>query len=230
MKQSVKILLGLVLIAAGVLWILNITGVFSFVFSTKGWWTLFIIVPSILSLINGNDKWGPCIGIGWGVLLLLASRSVISWNLMWQIGLAMMIILLGLQLILRKGSSNSEVSQLKTISRDGKEIRRIESSFGKQNLSFSGEKFEGADVECSFGSVTLDLNGALMEADSIIDLNVGFSGVVIVVPQNMPVKIIVNSGFGGVNDNRRVKVLDSAGAPTLYITGKVGFGGVEIRN
>ena len=41
MKQAFKIVLGLALIAAGVLWILNISGVVNFEFSTKGWWAIF---------------------------------------------------------------------------------------------------------------------------------------------------------------------------------------------
>ena len=52
MKQAFKIVIGLALIAAGVLWILNITGVFTFEFSTKGWWALFIIVPCIIGLFS----------------------------------------------------------------------------------------------------------------------------------------------------------------------------------
>lgn len=229
MKQAFKIVIGLALIAAGVLWILNITGVFTFEFSTKGWWALFIIVPCIIGLFSDKDKVGPCIGIGWGVLLFLAARDVITWNMMWQIGVALMIIGFGLQLLLFKTWCNHGVCEQATISRDGKDIRHIESSFGKQTISFAGEKFEGADVQSSFGALELDLNGADIAPDAFIELNVGFSGVSIIVPEGQAVKIAVNSGFGGVKDSRRSKV-DSGSGSTLIITGKVGFGGVEIRN
>lgn len=229
MKQALKIIIALALIAAGVLWILNITGVLTFEFSTKGWWTLFIIVPCLFGLINDKDKIGPCLGIGWGVLLLLAAREVISWNQMWQIGLALMIIGIGLRILLFKSCNHQEgVCELETISRDGKTIRFVDSSFGKQDLSFAGEKFEGADVKTSFGGLKLDLNGADIADGAFINLNVGFAGVTIVVPEGISVRISVSSGFGGVQDNRRNKV--TTGTPTLIITGKVGFGGVEIRN
>lgn len=229
MKQALKIIIALALIAAGVLWILNITGVLTFEFSTKGWWTLFIIVPCLFGLINDKDKIGPCLGIGWGVLLLLAAREVISWNQMWQIGLALMIIGIGLRILLFKSCNHQEgVCELETVSRDGKTIRFVDSSFGKQDLSFAGEKFEGADVKTSFGGLKLDLNGADIADGAFIDLNVGFAGVTIVVPEGISVRISVSSGFGGVQDNRRNKV--TTGIPTLIITGKVGFGGVEIRN
>ena len=230
MKQALKIIIALALIAAGVLWILNITNVLPFEFSTKGWWALFIIVPCLFGLVNDKDKVGPCIGIGWGVLLLLAARDVISWNQMWQIGLALMIIGFGLKMLLFKSCciSHEGVCDLETISRDGKTIRFVDTSFGKQDLSFAGEKFEGADVKTSFGGLKLDLTGADIADGAFIDLNVGFAGVTIIVPEGLSVRIAVSSGFGGVQDNRRNKV--TSGTPTLIITGKVGFGGVEIRN
>ena len=229
MKQTFKIVLGLALIAAGVLWILNILGVLTFEFSTKGWWALFIIVPCLFGLINDKNKVGPCIGIGVGVLLFLAARDVISWNMMWQIALALMIIGFGVQVLFFKNCCSTHgVCEVNSISRDGKNIRRIETSFGKQEISFKGEKFEGADVQTSFGALILDFHGAEIAEGAFLDLNVGFAGMTIIVPEELAVQIAVSSGFGGVNDNRRTKV--NAGSPLLVITGKVGSGGVEIRN
>ncbi|MBR4775007.1 MAG: hypothetical protein IK008_02800 [Bacteroidales bacterium] len=229
MKQAFKIVLGLALIAAGILWILNITNVLTFHFSTDGWWALFVIIPCLFGLFSDKDKIGPCVGIGIGVLLLLAARDVISWQQMWKIAIALVVISIGVRLLLfRSCSHHRGVCEQATISRDGKDIRHIESSFGKQDLSFAGEKFEGADVQSSFGGLTLNLKGAVIGEEAFIDLNVGFSGVTIIVPDDLAVKIAVSSGFGGVADKRYHKV--SSGSPMLIITGKVGFGGVEIRN
>lgn len=228
MKQAFKIIIALALIAAGVLWILSITGVLTIHFSTKGWWALFVILPCFFALFTDKDKVGPCVGIGVGVLLLLAARDVITWNMMWQIALALMIIGFGVQMLLFKSWRHQGSCDVQTVSRDGKEIRRIESSFGKQDLSFAGERFEGADVQTSFGGLILNLKGAEIAEGAFIDLNVGFSGVTIIVPEGLSVQTNVTSGFGGVTDNRKAKV--SSGDPTLLITGKVGFGGVEIKD
>ncbi len=229
MKQAFKMILGLALIAAGVLWILNIAGVVNINCSTQGWWALFVIVPCLYGLFTDKDKVGSCIGIGVGVLLLLAARGVITWDMMWQIALALLVVGFGVRLLLFKTWGNHcEVSDLKTVSRDGKDIHCIDYSFGKQCLSFAGQKFEGADVQSSFGGLTLDLYGAEIAEDAFIDLNVGFSGVTIIVPEGLAVRVAVNSGFGGVTDNRRDKT--ATGTPMLLLTGKVGFGGVEIRN
>ena len=163
MKQSLKFLVGLALIVAGVLWILHVLGILDFEFSTRGWWTLFIIVPCIFGLFNEHDKTGPCIGIGVGVLLLLTVRDVITWHMFWQIALALLIIGFGVRIILfRSGRHECKAQELKTVSRDGKDVRRIESAFGKQTVSFAGETVEGVDAQVSFGGLTLDLRGAVI--------------------------------------------------------------------
>lgn len=228
MKQSAKIIIGLALVAAGVLWGLSILGVLNFEFSTRGWWALFVIVPCIFGLFADRDKVGPCIGIGVGVLLLLAARDVITWNMMWQLALALLVVGFGIRLLFFKSFRSNGAGEVRTISRDGKEIRHIESSFGKQSFSFAGEKFEGAEVKTSFGALTLDLRGADIAEDAFVDLNVGFGGMTVIVPEGYPLKVAVSSGFGGVTDSRRTR--SDSGSPVLVITGSVGFGGVEIRD
>ena len=228
MKHSFKTILGLLLIIIGVIWILNLAGVPGFDFSTRGWWTLFIILPCLAALLRGKEIIGPCIGIGVGVLLLLADRGVIGWNTMWQYALALLVVGFGIRILFFKNFCDPKVQEYKTISRDGKDIRRIESAFGKQHLSFAGEKFEGADVQVSFGGLTLDLRGAEITGEAVIDLSVGFSGVVIIVPEGLAVKTALSNGFGGVTDKRYTKT--DCGEPAIVLIGNVGFGGVEIRN
>ena len=77
MKQAFKIVLGLSLIAVGVIWILNVSGVLNFSFSLEGWWTLFIIIPCLGALIEGPDRIGACIGLSIGIILLLCARGKI---------------------------------------------------------------------------------------------------------------------------------------------------------
>lgn len=229
MKQTLKIIFGIALIAVGLLWILSVFGIFSFEFSTEGWWTIFIIVPCLFGLFTDKDKVGPCIGIGMGILLFLAARNIITWQEMGQLAIAVVLIGAGVWLLLFKNRCHHGEFEQTNIIRDGKEILHIQSSFGKQSLSFAGKKFEGADVDSSFGALTLDFYGADIADGAFLNLNVGFSGVNIIVPEGMSVQIAVTSGFGGVTDNRRSKV-DTGTSPRLIITGKVGFGGVEIKN
>ena len=83
-------------------------------------------------------------------------------------------------------------------------------------------------MSVSFGGLTLDLRGAEITGEAVIDLSVGFSGVVIIVPEGLAVKTAMSNGFGGVSDKRYTKI--DSGEPALVLIGNVGFGGVEIRN
>ena len=228
MKQIKPIIWGVAIIALGLIFGLNALGLFNIDIFFDGWWTLFIILPCLSALLSGREVVGPCVGIGIGVLLLLADRGVISWSNMWQYALALMVIGFGIRLLFFKSCCRRNASGYTTFSRDGKDIRHIDSSFGKQHLFFAGEKFDGADVNVSFGGLTLDLRGAEFAKEAVINLNVAFSGIVIIVPEGMAVTTAVSNGFGGVTDKRFSKI--NAGEPILVLTGEVGFGGVEIRN
>ena len=71
MKKTKGIIWGLVIIALGVLWGLNEANVLSFTLFFDGWWTLFIIIPSLIGLITDKDKKGSLICLAIGVLLLV---------------------------------------------------------------------------------------------------------------------------------------------------------------
>jgi len=233
MKNALKAIFGLALIAAGIVWALTVLNVITIDFSLTGWWAIFVIVPCIIGLFTDKDKIGPLMGIAVGVLLFFAARGAITWVMFGQLALAVMVVGFGIKLLFFRGEyfdgmrHGKGICKDTLIDREGKNIRSVEFSFGKQNLSFDGEKFEGMDVKCSFGAIHLDLRNAVIENDAEIKVESSFSGVVIYLPENLVVKTAINCGFGGVTDNRRVKPL--SGSPVLFITGSVGFGGVELK-
>lgn len=225
MKQNNKVIWGSALVVCGIAWIVCICLHINILFN--GWWTLFIIVPSICALLGNSDKTGPAIGLGVGVLLLLAEQNVIDWDMFWKIGLAVLVIALGLGMIFGNRRKNTDIPTVKTLNRDGKNIRVVNATFGEQNLNFGGEVFEGADVNASFASVHLDLHGATINEDMEIHVDLKFSGLVIYAPSDLLVKVTAGSTFGGVDDKRRVVVTDHT--HTLYISGSCVFSGIEIK-
>lgn len=225
MKRNNKIIWGSALVVCGIIWLVCICLHINILFN--GWWTLFIIVPCICALIGNNDKTGPAIGLGVGVLLLLAEQNVIDWDMFWKIGLAVLVIALGLGMIFGNRRKATDIPTVKTLNRDGKNIRVVNATFGEQNLNFGGEVFEGADVNASFASVHLDLHGATINEDMEIHVDLKFSGLVIYAPSDLLVKVTAGSTFGGVDDKRRVVVTDHT--HTLYISGSCVFSGIEIK-
>ena len=96
MKKLTKILWGIVLVAAGVLFALNALGLTSYNIFFDGWWTLFIIIPSLVGVITDRDKTGSILGLGIGTLLLLWQQEKIELDIIWKLFLPILVILLGL--------------------------------------------------------------------------------------------------------------------------------------
>ena len=64
-----------------------------------GWWTLFLIVPSIISLVRKEGMASSFLILALGILMLLASQNVIEWSMIWKIFVPLIIIVVGLSII-----------------------------------------------------------------------------------------------------------------------------------
>ena len=80
MKKFKGVVWGILLVAIGALWCLDIVGILNFTLFFDGWWTLIIIVPSFIDLITEKNKTGSIIGLAIGVLLLLACQNI-AWSI-----------------------------------------------------------------------------------------------------------------------------------------------------
>ena len=63
MKDLGNKILGLIFIVIGIIVMLNALDVTNIDIFFDGWWTLFIIIPSLVSLINQKDITGSLIGL-----------------------------------------------------------------------------------------------------------------------------------------------------------------------
>ena len=94
-------------------------------------------------------------------------------------------------------------------------------------MNFSGEVFQGAELNAVFGGVECDLRNAIIEQDCVIQASAVFGGIDIYVPTNVNIKVSSNSIFGGVS-NKTANYHDEL-APTIYIKCNCMFGGVDIK-
>ena len=70
MKQIKPIIWGIAIIALGVIFGGNAIGLFNIDIFFDGWWTLFIIVPGVISFFTDKEKLSSLVIIGIGVILL----------------------------------------------------------------------------------------------------------------------------------------------------------------
>ncbi|MBQ3433202.1 hypothetical protein IJG22_02810, partial [Candidatus Saccharibacteria bacterium] len=135
MKQIKPIIWGIAIIALGIIFGGNALGIFSLDIFFDGWWTLFIIIPSIISLITDKDKITSLGFIAVGVILLLAAQDVFSYDVAWKVILAVFLVAIGLSIIVRSlfhSKNNQEVAKkVAEATEDGK-------SMDSQFAAFSG--------------------------------------------------------------------------------------------
>lgn len=228
-RDNRRLILGCMLIAFGTLWGINTLWPDTINIMFDGWWTLFIIIPCFGGLVGGRDRTGSTFGLVVGVLLLMVQQGLLSWHMFPHLLLAALVVILGVRLIIGKRNTSPREARVEAgqVVRDGKHIRTYEVSFGEQKVQLDNEPFDGADIECSFGALRLDLSRAIISTDVVINIECSFGGITIVAPTSCGVKVAAQSAFGGIDDKRAHT--DANTEHTIYLNGEVTFAGVEIR-
>ena len=229
-NRTGRIVAGIAFLAFGIGWALELAGVINI--NIEGWWTAFIIIPCLAALFSDKHKSGPLIGLGVGILLLLATRGLLPWEDIWKYIVCLVAVIWGLSMLFGRGNvctkaAHRTVDELKQINQDGRQIRQINVSFGKQHYEFAGQRFEGASVQTSFGFTALDLRNADILDGAVVDIDCSFGGMEIRVDKNVCVKTAVESSFAGIESHCDAQPVE--GCKTLYVKGHCSFGGIEIK-
>lgn len=213
MKKLNSIFWGIILIAVGVIFFGNSMKFWNIEIFFTGWWTLFIIIPSIYGLFK--KEWiSSFLGISIGVLLLLAARDYIEWSVVGKSFIPILLVIIGLSLIFRprhKVSTN-------------------EKGLPEYIGVFSGTEekvvtdFRGASCVAVFGAVDLDLRKATIKNDVVIDCVTVFGGIEIKLPDNVKVKTSGVPIFGGLEN----KAIQNEG-PIVVVNYVSIFGEVDLK-
>lgn len=225
MKNTKKIIWGLLLIALAALLALNSLGILEFELFFDGWWTLFIIVPSLAALIENKNKTDSIISLLIGIIFLLCARDILSWDMVWKLALPVILASIGIKIIIsafRKKKSHRIVKEIKV---DGKNVQKGIAVFSGTELNFDNAVFDGADLVACFGGVECDLRHAIIDNDCIIHACCVFGGIDIKVPDNVKVVNNASSIFGGID----VIKSNNSATHTIYIDGICVFGGIDIQ-
>lgn len=229
MKNLSKVMWGLILIILGLIIALNSLGLANIDIFFSGWWTLFIIVPSLINLLSGRNVKDSCLWLIIGIVLLLAAQDFISFRLVLKLIVPFIIVFIGVSIVL-DGMFDDKVKKHV----DNAKVQDLESIVGM----FADEKrvidyeFKGAVIDTAFGHVLLDIRDAKIKDEATIKVSSIFGGVDLRVPDDVEVKVKANRVFGGVenlvksgnrkgNKNEKVK--------TIYVEAFAMFGGINIK-
>lgn len=228
-SRSGGIVFGAVIVAAGLILLLDNLGILH-AYDVWKYWPVALIAAGVARIVEsrrpGALVWGGVMA-GVGALLLLDRLNILDFNarLFWPL----IIIAAGVAMLLRSldrhgaafatsGSSDSTIG-LYGVFGGGK--RRVES-----------QDFQGGDIQAVFSGYQVDLRGAKMAGGrTVIDVNMLFGGVEILVPEHWRVTTKGIGIFGGFDDKtRRARPAEGVDTPELVVTGCCIFGGVTIHD
>lgn len=223
MKKT-NIILGLILIIIGIIFGLNALEITNINIFFNGWWTLFIILPSINGLITEKDKTMSIITLIIGLALLLGARNIIDFDILFKLSIPTILIILGISMIFKDTLNKQFHKEIKELSKNTKE--ECYATFASQDIKIE-EEFKGINLNAIFGGIKYDLRDAQIKENVIINATSIFGGIEILLPKNVKVEIKSNSIFGGVSNE--IKQTKDKKEHIVYIKGTCLFGGVEVK-
>lgn len=227
MKNKISsILWGAIFVIAGVGFIGNELDIWNFELFFNGWWTLFLIIPSAVSVFTNGPKPFSLSVFIIGILLLLSCQGIFDYSVIEKLIVPVIFIVIGFCII---GSSLGfkRDKKIDVIGMEGQ--KEYTAAFGGQTIVYSdNEVFEGAVINAIFGGVDLDLRSCIINSDVVIDCATIFGGADIFIPSDVNVKITSTPIFGGVSNKKR-KSNFVEDAPTVYINAVCMFGGVDVK-
>lgn len=221
---------GLVFIIVGVGIAGNVLFEWDFRIFFPGWWTLFIIIPCLVSIIRDGFNVGSLTGLIIGVMLLVAQYVRFDFNL-WKLIVPVILIIIGIR-IMFQGYFKKTISVDHTIHVEGQESYHNSNSkeysaiFASNNVRIT-DNFTGTSLNAVFGGISIDLRDAIISSDIEIGATAVFGGIDIYVPSGIQVKVNNIPVFGGVS-NKSVQTSDT-NAYTIYLNSTTLFGGIDIK-
>lgn len=220
MKKTSNIIWGIVLIVLGVIFGLNALEITDINVFFPGWWTLFIIIPSIIGLIKDSEKTWSLICLLIGVVLLLGMNDLVSFELIGKLILPIVLVIIGFSLLFKDNLTKQIKEKLEKASR-GKDS--YDATFGGIKEVVVGD-FKGCELNAVFGGLEIDLTNAEIKKDCVIKASAIFGGITIKVPKDVKVKVLSTSIFGATDNNHI-----TGNEPTLFVEALNLFGGTEIK-
>jgi predicted membrane protein len=249
---------GIVIILVGVVLLLKALG-FVFPFWLVSWPVLLILLGILFIVTNKNKSGFGYFLIALGSFFLLKKYFFIPFELK-QYFLPVGLIILGFYLIFKKRRENKLISDLFeknnltkknqwSQNTDVVENSNItsESNITEQELMpesiyanafFTGivrrvfsKNFKGGKISAIFGGTDIDLTHADIQDDAIIDVEIAFGGVKLIVPAHWNVQINMGTVIAaGVEDKRFFSSTGLDPKKVLKIQGSIVFGGLEIKS
>jgi predicted membrane protein len=221
-----RILFGLILVALGVVFLLDQTGNLDAGQVISDWWPVAIIGLGLANLAERPASlFGPLIVLAAGVILLLFTLDIVegsAWNVIWPAAL----IVFGVAILFRHG-----IRRGRPVPTDaGDDAVRTSAFFSGSEMASHSRAFQGGRLQAVFGGAPLDLRSAqLAEEGADVDATAILGGVELLVPRGWRVSVRGTPILGGISNKAEGQDLPDD-APRLRVDALAIFGGVDIKH
>jgi len=216
-EKLANVLWGLVWIAIGVFVFGKVMGFWEAPVLFPGWWTLFLIIPSFIGMINNGIRPVNSIFLLCGVMLLLEQSRLIERGTLGKLLIPAIFFIIGLSILLRSLFAGTK--------RHYNGTESYSATFAGNVVMPTQVPFRGCEVDAVFGGLDLDLRTAVIEDGAVIEATAIFGGINIKVPQGVNVKIRRTELFGGAKSY----ISNGNDGPVLYVNALCMFGGMDIK-
>ena len=218
-----QLLLGLIVIAVGVLFTLDNLGLVDAYRYLRYWPVALILLDAVKvwQSRGGGGVFGGLLLIVGGSWLLLERLHIVRVDIfeLWPI----LLVLFGASLVwrgLRGGRARAGADSHSTVS--------AFAVLGGVHRGTNSRGFRGADLTAVLGGCEIDLRQAAIDGEAVIDVFAMWGGIEIKVPEDWTVASRVVPILGGFEDKTRPQ--RGAATHRLLIRGFAIMGGVEVKN
>ena len=230
-----QVVLGLLVIAMGLLFLLDNLGYVDMHRAFSFWPMLFVIVGTV-KLCDTRTQGGTLLGaglVGFGILLMLDRMDIFdfSWRTVWPL----VLIGLGGYLVakavrnkraLERGVALPDGTPLASAAGAG-EVLDVTAILGAYERRVTTQNFRGGEITAVMGGCELDMRGAAIQGEAVINVFAFWGGVTIKCPPDWSVILQGTPILGGFEEKT---IAPPDNTKRLVIRGYAIMGGVEIRN
>ena len=222
-KQRGQFIVALVLIALGVVFLMGNLDIIDVdigdLIST--WWPLVLITLGVTGLFQARTApIGSIFLIVIGVVFLLITLDVADYDILWPV----VIIAAGVWVLFQ-----NRVSRRSAAPDVGQDSVNVSALFSGSVQRITSQSFQGGNVSATFGGVELDLRGARLAENSVLNVNVFAGGVELRVPDEWLVNVNGSPVLGAIECSKP-QPAGTEDAPTLTINASVTLGGLDIKS
>ncbi len=226
-KYIGNVLWGLLFIGAGIGLIGNALEFWDYKLFFDGWWTLFIIIPAFISMVQTGPKISSFIMLAVGVLFLLDRQGIIPEGAVFKFALPIILIIIGFSIISKiffKKSTYGQSAKIKAGADDNPDYIAV---FSGNSVKNNSSDFKGGSATAIFGGNEIDLSDVVLNNDVSFTVTSIFGGNEIKAPKNAKIEMQGIPIFGG-NENKAESSKNPDAYTITFVCTSI-FGGTEIN-